>query len=714
MFSSEDIPIGLSNLLQNTQAVKAVIKFKETNDFNIQIAKGEVFKEWAFHFVDSNFMEYINRTTLAGNCQLTNPSDILLTKAIALKYFGTINCIGKEIKVLGDQNSIFNFVVSGVFEYQAPRSIRPEYNLVARIDIFNKLREDFKYGEEKTKTKAFLILKKNKEADRNNIMQSIHTYYVNNVDKDYFKNKSIQLVTLKKHYFEQIGKRLNAFILICLVILLVALINFIIHNNSQFRERCKTMGINKIVGSKPEHAILHSFTESIIINFLSLLVSFSLAISILPFVSKYLNDALDINFLPLPSIFTAGLVIAIVISLFTSLASIFLSRHKPIILVSKQLNRGEKGKLLNSIMIILQVSVTSFLMIMLFSTTRQLKYVQNLEWGFDAEEVMYISLNDDLPSERFNDLKDHIKQIQGVKLISGCWHVPPARDKFFIGYIDENGKQIMIDKNEVDYQFLKILGIKLKSGRDFNKNIDQPWGSIIVNQEYLDLKKIQNPYDTLVKLDDESSAKQIIGVIDEYHMRGMNETITPQIYELNPNQSRKLIVKLSPNHIMSTLDEIKHEFSKVFPDKTYEIGFIKDDIQHLYKSQKDFNSLISYYTLISLILSCMGLYAFTMNEMNKRIKEVGIRKVNGAKTIELFNFLNREFLVLGLIGLMISSPIGFYFSQKWAENFAYKLNIAWWIFLLVAILVLFVVSITVSIQTFSVARRNPVESLRYE
>lgn len=713
MFSTEDIPLGLSNhLLLNIPGVKAVIKYTETKDFDIQINNGEVFKEWTFHFVDSNFMKYVNTTTIAGNCLLNNPTDVLLTKAIALKYFGTINCIGKEIKVYGGQNNYFSFIVSGVFEYPAPHTFRPEYNLIARIDIYSKLRQDFNYGQEKTKTNAYLIL--NKNADQNSVIQNICDYYVKNLDKEYFKNKTIQLVTPKQLYFENAGKKLNAFILICVVILLVALINFIIHNNAQFRERCKAMGVNKIAGSKPKHAFLHSFTESIVISFLSLLISFFLSILILPFVSKYLNDAISINYLPLPGIFITGVGIAFIISLLTSITSIILSMHHPIVLVSKQLSRGTKGKFLNSAMIILQVSVTSFLMIMLFSTTRQLKYVENMDWGFNAEEVIYISLNDDLPPERFNDLKDRIQHVQGVNLTSGCWHVPPAGDKFFIGYIDENGKQVMIDRNEVDYPFLQILGIKLKSGRDFDKKMDLPSESIIVNQEFLNVKNINNPYDTLLKLDDRSAAKQIIGVIDEYHMRGMNEKVTPQIFELNPNQSRKLIAKLSRNHVMKTLEDIKNEFHKVFPEKTYEMGFIKDDIQHLYESQKNFNTIISYYTVISLIISCMGLFAFTMNEMNKRIKEVGIRKVNGAKTIELFNLLNREFIVLGLIGFMISSPLGFYFSQKWAENFAYKIDIAWWIFLFVAFLVFFVVTATVSIQTYRVARRNPVDSLRYE
>jgi putative ABC transport system permease protein len=298
--------------------------------------------------------------------------------------------------------------------------------------------------------------------------------------------------------------------------------------------------------------------------------------------------------------------------------------------------------------------------------------------------------------------------------MSGCWHVPPAGDKFFIGYFNEYGEKIMIDRNGVDYSYLETMGIKLKSGRDFNMNIDKPGSKIIVNQEYLDVKNIANPYDTLIKIDDRYAAKQIIGVIDDYHMRGMHEKITPQLIELDPNESRSLIVKISPNNVATTLKQIEDQYSQIFPNKAYSMGFVDDEIQNLYDDQKNYNKLISYYTIISLIIACMGLFGFVISEMNKRIKEIGIRKVNGAKVIELFNFLNKEFIMLCIAGFMISSPLALYFSKEWTKNFAYKIAPAWWILAIVLLTIILIVFVTVSIQTVRVARKNPVEALRYE
>lgn len=294
----ENLPLGLSEYLaKNVPCINTLIKYKDVNDFNIMVKPGMVFKETAFHFVDSNYMRYKNKRVISGTCELINPDDILLTKQIALKYYGTANCIGKKLTVYGRENNNIQFVVSGVFDYPAPNSSRPAYNIVARLDFLNKLDKSFGPDNLKCSTEAYLLL--DKEVDTALIMKQIIHYYQKNEKKDFFSNRKIKLITPSQIHAEHIDKKVNTVLVISFIILIVALINFIIHNNAQSLERSKTLGIKKIVGSKKRNIFFQSFLESFIINSISFLIGFFIAVVLLPPLKKYLDDALDIEYIPL-------------------------------------------------------------------------------------------------------------------------------------------------------------------------------------------------------------------------------------------------------------------------------------------------------------------------------------------------------------------------------------------------------------------------------
>lgn len=385
-------------------------------------------------------------------------------------------------------------------------------------------------------------------------------------------------------------------------------------------------------------------------------------------------------------------------------------------LVKKQFSKGNTSKLINSTLIITQTGVFTFLMIMFFITSRQLRFIHNIDWGFNAEQLIHIPLLEDDRQNRYLNFMERLHQIPAVINSTGCTHTPSSYSGWIYGFVD-NGKFTQIEYNNVDYSFLKTLGMKIKAGRDFNDSEDKySHGKIIVNQSFLDLKEIKDPFDPKLKPADlVGENKQIIGVVDDFHSRGMDVKILPMVIQLKkPDNFRNALIRISPVNVSQTIKLIEAAFKSVYPEIAYNMYFIDDEIQNLYNDKKKFNSLISYYSVISTLIACMGLFGFVLYEMTRRTKEVGIRKVHGAKVQEIVSFLNREFIILVLIASLIAVPLGYYYSNKWMENFAYKTTIPFWIFLAVEIMVLAITFLTISFQTFKIARRNPVDALRYE
>ncbi|MCG8698581.1 MAG: FtsX-like permease family protein [Bacteroidales bacterium] len=712
-WGDQRVRVGLSEYLsEQVPEVKEVVRYNRTGDFQIQVSPKEVYKEWTFHFIDSNYFQY-NRINLeSGRQELLYPHDLMLTQQLAMKYFGTIHCIGRELIVHGHQNKEHHFIVSGVFTFPTYAEYRPEYNLIARLDVYEKLHKEFSLRKPGEKLQAQLIL--NDNADFQNIISHVKTYYKLNDKSRDLEDLTFSVENISKPSLDE--PRVKRAIIISTLILLIAIFNFIIHSNAQFWERCKTIGVKKVAGAMPGQLFKHSFTEGLVISLMCSVVAFVLAFSLLPHIKSFLNDSIRFTIIPKLYIAIFWVLIVMFISVLTSLSTLVLvTRYKVIQLVNKNMVSGEKSKPVTVSLIILQITVFTTMLVFILITSRQMSYMNNKDWGFDSEQLLKISLFDDIKINRYYDLKNRFMQISTVINASGCRHVPPSYSRWVYGHYDKANGLSMVEYNAIDISYISTLGVKLKSGRDFN-NIDDKLGDkkLIVNQEYLNVKEIRNPYDTLVKIDDRTGLEQIIGVMDDYHMRGMDTEIGPLLFRAAFQDYKAVLIRIAPNNVSETLASIEREYRTVFPNSCYNMSFVNDDIENLYQEQQGFNQLMSLYTIISIIIACMGLYGFVINIVNKRIKEVGIRKVNGARIMELIELLNKEFFIWTAVAFLMACPVAYYFVVKWLEDFAYKIDVAWWMFLVAGGALFAIILITISFQTIKVARRNPVEALRYE
>lgn len=715
-WGSSKITIGLAeHIRMSVPQVVDISTYKERSDFHIEVAKGKVFKEWDFHFVDNSWFNFNNLSQVRGNISVNQPDDLLLSKDIALKYYGTVECLNKEIIIHGEGDIQKTYVVKGVFDYPVKdkKNSWQRLQLITGLESLPLVYPDFNINNSKTDVDNYIRLQPG--TDKEAVKKEIENFYLKQHGADWLKWNSISIENQECNSFKCLPRTARVAMYISIFMLVIALVNFIIQSNAMFWERSKNIGVKKIVGAYASRILSGAIAETVLVSGISVVVGFILAISVLPLVKDTLNPQINVNELPIIWLIVIAFLFTVVISLLTGASTLILvTRFQPVQLLRRQFNKGEGGKLVNSSLIVLQVCVFTILLSVFASATKQMHYMSNAEWGFETEELFNVDIKNDKSRDRYLQFKSKLEQIPGVISSVGCRHVPPSGDVSFFGYY-EDGKKIMIENNSVDYGYLETLGLPLVSGRDFNKTTDNYGkGKLIVNKAFLELKGINNPHDTLIRIDDRRGFEQIIGVVDDYYLRSMRRETLPLVTFLGKNDMRNMLIKVAPNNVMQTMEQIEAAYNEIYPNRAYMASFVEDEIQHVYDYQLQFNRLMGIATLIAVIIACIGLYSFVQSIILKRIKEVGVRKVNGARVKDLLQLLNQEFLAWVAIAFIVAFPLGHYFSNKWLETFAYKTKLEAWWYGILAFVVFLIALITISIQTYRIANRNPVEALRYE
>ena len=701
------------------------------------------FKEQSgvFYTVPS-FFKIFDFPLLAGSYEsLKDPNNVLLTKEMAETYFGSWKtAIGKTIKLTGTysigaglfQSPPVSLKVSGIL---ATIPANTDFQLKLVIAYGTDFTGDKQYGFAQPGWNAtsadfgcYVLLLPNISV--HNFNQQLRAYSRKVLPADN-KNSEILQPLSAVHYDAAAGNYsnktishglLNVLWLIASFILLIAGVNFINLSTAQAVNRAKEVGVRKVLGSNKWQLQVQFMVETFLIVTSAVILAAGITIFVLPYVNQLLELSLSFNIINDPIIILFLLSVTIVV---TALAgfypSIVLSRFNPInALKSKLTVNTVKGISLRRGLVVLQFIVAQALIIGTLTIVKQMDYFMNQSLGFDKDAIVNVPFRPDSTGSKLTDyLRQQLLQVNGVQAVSFSSNTPVEDDnnrfttlKFDHAIKDEDFQAIV---KFADNDYVPTYKLNLVAGRNL-----QPSGmtrEFLVNESFVKSLGLKNPEDILnkeVSIWGDVIKCPVVGVVKDFNDRSLRQNVAPLIMATNNTMYRQASIKLATTNISSTMQSVKKIWQKTFPDYVYEYRFLDDKIAGFYKQENQLSQLYKIFAAIAILLSCLGLYGLASFMAVQRIKEVGIRKVLGATASNIVYLFSKEFILLISIAFVIATPIAWYFMHQWLQNYPFRIELSWWIFIIGGFASVLIALITVCFQAIKAAIANPVKSLRSE
>jgi ABC-type antimicrobial peptide transport system permease subunit len=680
----------------------------------LTLKKGDEFIEESVACVDKDFLKMFDIGFVYGdkNTALNDPHNIILTEETALKFFGSKDVVGKTIESRG-----YFVTITGVVK-QLPENSHLRFEYLIPIEWLGELgghSNDWNgldpiYVELKNGTDEDVINKKIKNYIRTHNKELDAEIFLQNI-------KKIHLYSSGKYVFDvsNLGDiaYVRIMVIIAVFILLIACINFINLSTAQSLRRSREIGVRKAAGASRRKIVVQFLGESLLIVFVAHILAMIMAELLLPGYNHFVGKHLEINY------HSAGLYGSLTIMiLFCSLLAggypaFYMSSLKTVNTLKGSLSNKTGNAQFRRTLVVFQFSLTALLIVSTLMVGKQLRFMQNKNLGFNKENIGYFMFPIRPGDPKLESLKKEL--CKNPDIINVTMGDNPINNEWTSGGFNwpekKAGDDILFHFLGVDEDYAKTFKIEVKQGRFFSAEFPGDNTAIIINEEAVKTMGLVNPVgETLTT--PEGAKLNVIGVVKDFHFQSLHNKIGPLIMRLGVSNNFR--VRMKPDHTLSTVGFIEKTFKSFQPGLPLDFHFLSDDFDNLYRAEQRMSKIFGYFSLLAIIISCLGLIGLAAFMAERRTKEIGIRKANGAKSNEIFALLSGEYVLLVVISLLIASPVAWYAMHKWLENFAYKTMISWWIFALTAVLIMVITMLTISLQSYRAARRNPVEALRYE
>jgi ABC-type antimicrobial peptide transport system permease subunit len=700
------------------------------------------FKEQSGVFYTSpSFFKMFNFPLLAGSYEsLKDPNNVLLTKEIAEKYFGDWkSAMGKTIKIAGYYSigpALFQFPavglkVSGILATIPPNT---DFQLKLVVAYGTDFTGDPKYGFQQLDWKGtapdfccYVMLPPNVSAKTFDQQLSTYAKKLQSADN---KNSYIIQPISAVHYDAQAGnysnktishQLINVLWLIAAFILLIACVNFINLSTAQAVNRAKEIGVRKVLGSSKSQLRIQFLVETFLIVASSVILATGITFLVLPYVNQLLELSLSFNLKKNPAlwVFLPGVTI-IVTALAGFYPSIVLARFNPVTaLKSKVTVNTAKGISLRRGLVVFQFIIAQALIIGTLIIIKQMDYFMDQPLGFDKDAIVNVPFRPDSTGIKRTDYLKQQLLSNGVQSVSFNSNSPIEDNnnmftKFKFDHSSKDADFQAISKF-VDNDYVPTYKLQLIAGRNL-----QPSGwtrEFLVNESFvksLGLKRREDIIGKEISMMNGLIKCPVVGVVKDFNDRSLRNAVAPLIMATNSTMYREASIKLSTAHIASTMQSIKKIWEKTFPDHVYEYSFLDDKIAGFYKQETQLSQLYKIFAAMAIFLSCLGLYGLASFMAVQRVKEVGIRKVLGATASNIVYLFSKEFIILIAIAFAIATPIAWYFMHQWLQDYAYRINISWLVFVASGFVAIIIALATISFQAIKAAMANPVKSLRTE
>ncbi|MFY0654896.1 MAG: ABC transporter permease [Cyclobacteriaceae bacterium] len=736
--------IVASLLKEKLPEVEKAIRFRTMGNGNSQISTTDnigtrnYFNAGRTIYVDNDFFQTFSFEFLTGNPKtaLAEKHSIVLTESFAKTVFGSNDVLGKEILDGRKQRQTVTGVIKDVDNFHIPFKMLTSFSTL--IDHSNyKINGGINSWYSRAGA-IYILATSNHDKIKleQNIDQVIQAHAPEELKEFTFSSdQKTHLTPLKDLYLNADMRQINmavqgdkkkiiAYTSIAFFTLLLACINFINLNNAKYFERIKEIGIKKVCGASRVTVFIQFFGETVLLCVVSLILALIFSHSLLPHFNQLIDSSISISrlFNLWPLIFMSlGLIAISLVS--GGIPAMYLSSFKPVRAI-KGLSIGRsKGFSAKKINLIVQFAITIILLIGSITAFRQVTYMKNADLGIEATHLLKFPFNNQVYGDKSDLLKQRLLSIPNVHKVSyvGFMSVPGESRNAGGGYASDfqlDDMQHRLTRLDCDEDYLQTLGLKLLHGRFFEKGRlnDRESDSlntqnVVLNVSAVKTIGLENPIGVSLK---ERNGKnyRIIGVVKDFHLNSVNTPIHPTMLLFN-DRLFSMVAKISSNDIAYTIGHVEAEVEKITGWKA-DVKVIGDLYTQHYSDDDNFASLIGYFTGLAILIACLGLLGVATHAIKLRIKEIGVRKIVGASSLQILNLLTLPFIKTILISALLAIPVGWIAMQSWLDNYPYRTDLPWWVFAVACGLTVAVAAFTIIWQSWRASSVNPARLIRYE
>jgi putative ABC transport system permease protein len=700
--------------------------------------KDKLINEQSVFFADENLFDVFTIKVLKGNPRnaLSGPFSVMLTEETAKKYFGDEDPMNKVIRA----NNQFDVKVTGIYKaFPANSHMHP-----GMLISFNTLNDSAVYGEKNLRTNwgnnsffTYLLLPPKYNTSR--MLAQFPSFIDKHMANEEYIGKQaskytklglqkltdIHLYSHTDYEAEPNGdiKRVYIFAAIAFFILLIACINYMNLSTARSALRAREIGIRKVIGARKKELISQFLSESVLLSWVAILIAFGLLYLTLPTLNKLSGQQISAGILLkwqiLVPLFLTPFVVGILSGLYPAL---FMSSFQPVKTLKGLFKAGGSNISFRKVLVIVQFAISIVLIITTAIVFQQLHYMQKKSLGFDKEHIVVVPYNAAL-NDKYEAFRTDLLSNSNFKNSTRTSRIPTGRLLDDMGAYVLSGDSMKATNTDikfvsVDYDFVPTYSIPMAAGRNFSREYGTDTSGFVLNESAVRSIGWKSPQEAVGKDFKYGNTKgHVIGVVKDFHFESMHQSIVPLVLCMFPPSAyyfNNLSVKFSGNNIAASLSYLENTWKKFLPDIPYQYAFLDENFDKLYEAEQRQGNIFTIFACIAIFIACLGLFGLSAFAITQRIKEIGIRKVLGADVSTIVTLLSKDFLKLVLIAAIIAFPVAWYFMHKWLQDFAYRINMPWWIFIIAGIIASIIALFTISFQAIRAAIANPVKSLRTE
>ncbi|MCB0843741.1 MAG: ABC transporter permease [Bacteroidetes bacterium] len=669
-------------------------------------------------FASTDFFHLFSFDLIQGDKDqvLTDKNSVVLSESLAKRLFGdTEDVIGKSM----EWHHRRSFQVSGIFK-DVPEQSSMQFDFVLPFEEFWD-RNEWVRTWYNTSPQTYVLLKPGADVEKLN--EKIY---------DLIRDKTEGNASHRSPFVAQYSQRylhgryengvltggridyVKLFSIVAAFILAIACINFMNLSTARASRRMKEIGIKKTIGASRRNLISQYLSEAIFMTFLSLGVAILLVAVLLPEFNLITEKNLSLSFTwEFFLVLMGGMIVTGLIS--GSYPALYLSAIKPINVLKGKMKNVSREAWARKGLVVFQFAISIILIVSITVIYKQIDYAQTKSLGYEKDNVLIFERSGPLnENEKFETFLNEVKNIPGVLKASNAGHDMTGHNGGTYG-VQWPGKdpedRTEFERFSVNYGLIELLGIEMKSGRTFSKDFGADTSKIIFNEAGIEFMGLEDPIGKIVTL--WGREMEIIGVAKDFHFDSFHEEVKPLFFWLAPGADYAM-VKIATDHTEETIAQIETLATEFNPGFPFSFRFIDQDYQELYAAEKRVSTLSRYFGGLAILISCLGLFGLATFSAQKRLKEISIRKILGSSIWNIIKLLSAEFTQIVIVAIFIALPISYFITNRWLEGFAYRIDLKWWYFAGSAFVALLIAFVTVSFQTFKVARVNPSEYLRDE
>lgn len=702
------------NLRLSFPAFEQVTRLQKSREKLIRYQE-KTFYEARFFHADDNFFEIFSFKFLQGDPQtaLVEPNSVVITESIKMKYFGSINPIGKIINFENRKD----YKVTAVIE-DVPHNSHFHFDFLGRYEEDPAGQEWYMYS-----VYTYVLLQENIHADH--VKAKLSDFVTKNIkiygeEKFSYTLQPLKDIHLRSNTANEIEansdeRYLMIFGGIAFLILLMACFNYMNLAIALSLRRSKEVGIRKVLGARRSQLVRHFLVESLVFSLVAFIAAIVLVETALPVFSGFLQRPIGHEYLTNSMLLPGFLILALLTGFLAGSYPAFILSARRGVLATRDGGLFTSSKFsLRKIFIVGQFVITSILICTTLVIYYQLVYMQNKKLGFDKERIIIVSDISRALGNRGQAFKDRLLQFPYiVKVASG--QIPGRKGGSFWGMMDKDNQRFKVQNLHIDHDYIETLNIKILKGRAFSEDFKSDLKeSVVINEaasQYFTYSDTSKNYITLGR-----SKFAIVGVLQNFHLRALHQPIEPMVFTLKDKLEYTFLVKVAPSSLEPALETIQTIWREFVPNRPLTYSFLDEELNLLYNAEQKLAQLIAFFALIAILIASLGLFGLIAYSADQHTKEIGIRKVLGATVTNIVTLLSMNFIKLVILANAVALPAAYFISQRWLENYAYRIDqiqVAW-LFAFASGLALIIAILTVCTQAIKAALLNPVEALKCE